>query len=142
LTNNYRRQRQGFEDTVSADGTFGIILWSTDVFALATFLEDVAGLEVVEKHPGFASLRAGDSSVMIHADEAYRGHPWYQALAREGVARGIGAELRFRVDDVGRAFATAIRQGGLAVTPPYLDGESEECQVMGPDGFVISLWRR
>ena len=127
---------------MSADGTFGIILWSTDVFALATFLEEVAGLEAIERHPGFASLRVGDSTVMIHADEAYRGHPWYQALAKEGVARGIGAELRFRVEDVGQAFAIAVRHGGLAVTAPYVDGETEECQVMGPDGFLISLWRR
>ncbi len=126
---------------MSADGTFGIILWSTDVFALAGFLEEVAGLDVVERHPGFASLKAGDSTVMIHADEAYRGHPWYQALAREGLARGVGAELRFRVADVGRAFAAAQRRGGLAVTAPYVDGDREECQVMGPDGFVLSLWR-
>ena len=124
-----------------ADSTFGIILWSTDVFALASFLEEVAGLESIARHPGFASLRAGDSAIMIHADEAYRGHPWYQALAKEGVARGIGAELRFRVDDVAAAYVAAQRRGGLGVTPPYVDGETEECQVMGPDGFLLSLWR-
>jgi len=127
---------------MTAEGAFGVILWSTDVFALASFLEQVAGLEPGERHPGFASLRAGESTIMVHADEAYRGHPWYRALAMEGVARGIGAELRLRVDDVEAAFSTALRLGGLSVTPPYLDGESHECQVMGPDSYLISLWHR
>lgn len=127
---------------MSAGNEFGVILWSTDVFALASFLQEVAGLELVERHPGFASLRAGESAIMVHADEAYRGHPWYQALAREGVARGIGAELRFEVEDVARAFSVALRKGGLAVTPPYVDGEIEEAQVMGPDGYLIAFWHR
>lgn len=125
---------------MSDEGRLGIILWSTDVFALASFLEEVAGLESGERHPGFASLRAGESVIMIHADEAYRGHPWFRALTREGVARGIGAELRFRVKDASAAFAVALRKGGLSVTPPYEDAGRTECQVMGPDGFLLCLW--
>ena len=127
---------------MTSEGAFGVILWSTDVFALTGFLEQVAGLVVAEKHPGFASLSAGESTIMIHADEAYRGHPWYRALAIEGVARGIGAELRFQVADTERAFAAALRLGGLSVTAPYSEGEGMECQVMGPDGYLISLWSR
>lgn len=125
---------------MSDEGRLGVILWSTDVFVLTSFLEAVAGLEVAERHPGFASLRAGESTVMVHADEAYRGHPWFRALTKEGVARGIGAELRFRVASAEAAFAAALRQGGLSVTPPYADGVRTECQVMGPDGYLLSLW--
>ncbi|MCZ2110025.1 MAG: hypothetical protein LC118_10755 [Dehalococcoidia bacterium] len=127
---------------MTTEDAFGVILWSTDVFALASFLEQVAGLDPGERHPGFASLRAGTCTIMVHADESYRGHPWYRALAVEGVARGIGAELRFRVADAEVAFSTALRLGGISVTPPYLDGDSHECQVMGPDSYLISLWSR
>ena len=47
---------------------FGLVLWATDVFALADFLERVAGANVEGRHPGFAELRAGLVSIVIHAD--------------------------------------------------------------------------
>jgi hypothetical protein len=122
------------------EAPFSLTLWATDVFALADFLGSVAGAEVLQRHPGFAQLRAGDVILSVHADEAYRGHPWYEALAKEGVARGIGAELRFRVAGVDKAVAAALRLGALSIFPPYdLEG-ARECHVMGPDNYVISLW--
>jgi predicted enzyme related to lactoylglutathione lyase len=120
--------------------SFSLVLWTTDVFALAAFLEGVAGLVIEERHPGYAALRAGDVSIMLHADEAYRGHPWYDALMREGAARGIGAELRLRVADVEAAYTKAIRLGAQVIAAPYDSGLGFECSVMGPDGFLISLW--
>ncbi len=126
---------------MATNGALGLVLWTTDVANLARFLESVAGLSVEQLHPGFASLRSDGSTIQLHADEAYRGHPWYDALQREGVARGIGAELRFRVEDVETAYATALRAGALAIQPPYEMDELKECQVMGPDGFLLALWR-
>jgi hypothetical protein len=120
--------------------TFGVILWTTDIAGLALFLSVAAGAEVMEQHPGFAVLRAGSTRIELHADEAYRGHPWFDALTREGAARGIGAELRFRVRDVHASYAAAVRIGGRGITPPYTDGGMMECQVMGPDGFLVCLW--
>lgn len=122
------------------EASFGVILWTTDISGLAYFLRAVAGAEVEEQHPGFATLRVGDARIELHADETYRGHPWYNALAREGVARGVGAELRFRVEDVQDAYARALRSGAHAVTPPYADGRLMECQVLAPDGFMVCLW--
>lgn len=124
------------------DQQFGVVLWTTDVPGLTDFLEKVAGLAVEARHPGYASLIANGSRVMIHADEAYRGHPWYNALTREGAARGIGAEIRFRVPDADRAYSDAVHLGAQVITPPYDDGPVRECQVMGPDGFLISLWHQ
>lgn len=124
------------------DEQFGVVLWTTDVPGLTAFLEKVAGVTADERHPGYASLRVNGSRLMIHADEAYRGHPWYSALTREGAARGIGAEIRFRVADVDRSYSAAIHAGGQVITPPYDDGAVRECQVMGPDGFLISLWHQ
>ena len=126
---------------MSEEPTFSVILWTTDVPALAGFLEKVTGAVVEALHPGYASLRAGDSEIMLHADESYRGHPWYDALGREGAARGIGAELRFRVPDVAAGYSLALRAGAQAIAPPYDSGGVLECQVMGPDGFLLSLWQ-
>ena len=120
---------------------FSLVLWATDVFALADFLERVAGADVLGRHPGFAELEAGGVSIAIHADEAYRGHPWFNALTREGVARGIGAELRFQVDDVDAAHSIARKLGAQSIAPPYSMEGAVECTVMGPDGYLISLWQ-
>lgn len=122
------------------DQPLSLVLWTTDVFALADFLKAVAGLAIVERHPGYASLRAGNVLLMLHADEAYRGHPWYDALMREGAARGIGAEVRLRVPDVEDAYRAALRLGAQGIAPPYDSGIGLECSVMVFDGFLISLW--
>ena len=123
------------------EARFGITFWSTDVYQLADFLVAVAGLEWQQRHPGFASLLAGDVVVNIHDDESYRGHPWFEALAREGVARGIGAELRFRVESTADSYSTALKLGGQSIAPPFEYENTLECQVMGPDGYVLSLWQ-
>ena len=125
---------------MDAESQLGLVLWTTDVFALAAFLEAVAGVTVEERHPGFALLRAGSTPIMLHADESYRGHPWYDALTREGAARGIGAELRLRVADVDAAYRSALKLGGRAISAPHDSGNGTECSMMGPDGFLISLW--
>ncbi len=119
----------------------GLVLWSTDIPALSQFLEKAGGAVIEERHPGYAALLIGDSRVILHADEAFRGHPWFDALRREGVARGIGAEIRLTVPDVEAAYQAALRLGGLAIEAPCEVDGMEECQVMGPDGFIIGFWR-
>jgi len=120
---------------------FSVTLWSTDVFAMTDFLQKVAGLAVHERHPGYAALATDAARIMVHADEAYQGHPWYQALAREGVARGLGAELRFRVANLDASYARARALGALVIAPPYEMDGARECQLMGPDSYLISLWQ-
>jgi predicted enzyme related to lactoylglutathione lyase len=121
--------------------SFAITLWATDVYALADFLQAVAGAEMRQRHPGFASLSVGGIDIQVHDDESYRGHPWYQALAKEGVARGIGAELRIRVDDVQASYREALKRGAQAIAAPYQFENAVECQLLGPDGYVLSLWQ-
>lgn len=121
--------------------SFGLVLWSTDVFALSGFLERVTGATSVAKHPGFAELTFGSTRITIHADEAFRGHPWFNAVTREGVARGIGAELRFQVADANWAYAEALKAGAQGVAPAYDMDAVRECTVMGPDGYLMSLWQ-
>lgn len=122
------------------EAELGLVLWTTDIAGLADFLVAAGGMELLSRHPGFAELRAGRARVLLHDDAAGRGHPWYRALAREGVARGIGAELRLKVADVEAAFARALRLGALSIAPPSAAEGTRECQVMGPDGYVLGLW--
>jgi catechol 2,3-dioxygenase-like lactoylglutathione lyase family enzyme len=119
---------------------FSLILWSTDIPALSHFLAEVAGMDLRELHPGYAELNAGGFWVMVHGDESYRGHPWYDALQQEGVARGIGAELRVEVPDVEEAYRRAVKLGALTLYAPFTEERYTECQVMGPDGYLLSLW--
>jgi hypothetical protein len=118
----------------------GLVLWTTDIEGLSAFLSEAVGLSEVVRHPGYCVLDAGGAHVVLHSDEALRGHPWYNALRKEGVARGIGAEVRLRVRDVSLAFDRAMRMGGLTIMAPYeVDGDFE-CQVMGPDGYLFTFW--
>jgi catechol 2,3-dioxygenase-like lactoylglutathione lyase family enzyme len=119
----------------------GLVLWTTDIPALSRFLTQVCGLEVVEEFPGFARLHAWNAVVELHSDDdADRRHPWYQALARDGVARGIGAEVRIRVEDVDASVRAAQELGGLVIRHPSPLAEPYLATVMGPDGYLISVW--
>jgi hypothetical protein len=119
----------------------GLVLWATDVPALARFLSQVAGLEAVEEYPGYAKLHAWNAVVELHGDDAAdRRHPWYRALAKEGVARGIGAELRIRVEAVDQAYARALEIGALGLQAPATVDGAHQATVMGPDGYCFTLW--
>src|SRR5688572_10309431 len=98
----------------SAGNEFAVVLWTTDVTTLCDFLAEVADLQVEQLMPGFARLRVGGATIELHSDEVYKGHPWHTALVREGVACGIGAELRVLVDDVEAAYALGLQRGALA----------------------------
>jgi hypothetical protein len=120
---------------------FGLALWATDVFRMADFMVAVAGGIPEQRHPGFAVVRLGPVAVQIHDDESYRGHPWFDALTREGLARGIGAEIRVQVADVQRAFSEALKRGAQSIAQPFEIEGTLEGQVMGPDGYLFSLWQ-
>jgi catechol 2,3-dioxygenase-like lactoylglutathione lyase family enzyme len=126
---------------MTQESPLGLVLWTTDIQALSRFLSVVGGFTVEGQHPGFAVLRAEGATIQLHADETFRGHPWHEALAREGVARGIGAELRLRVADVEQSYSAALRLGGLAIEAPCDVDGTRECQVMGPDGFLVTVWQ-
>ena len=126
---------------MSADIGLGLVLWTTDIAGLSALLEQVAGLDVLQRHPGYAELQAGTSRIVLHADDdAFRGHPWFDALGRDGAARGIGAEIRLAVPNVDEAYQRAIRLGARAVQQPSDVGDAYECVVMVTDGFLLSLW--
>jgi catechol 2,3-dioxygenase-like lactoylglutathione lyase family enzyme len=129
--------------SVSAFPQVSLVLWSTDIPAMVTFLRAVAGMDLVEEFPGFARLHAGNAIIDLHSDDdADRRHPWYNAIRREGVARGIGAELRVRVESVDAAYQAAIDVGAIAIQLPVEANDSYQATVMGPDGYLFTLWER
>ena len=121
-------------------GALSIVLWATDLNGFAAFLTDVVGATPQTRHPGFASLSLEGAEIQLHSDESYPGHPWREALAKEGAARGIGAEVRIRVDTVDERHRRAVELGYATIQRPYDDGTGRTCQVMGPDGYFFTLW--
>lgn len=119
----------------------GLVLWTTDIAGLASFLVNAAGAVLTAQHPGFARVSLGDTSIGLQADEASPGHPWFDALVSDGITRGVGIELRLQVPDVVAAHAIAEAQGAVTVLEPFDTEETRECQVMGPDGYLFTLWQ-
>ena len=117
-----------------------IVLWATDLNGFTAFLTDVVGATLQSRHPGFASLTVGGAEIQLHSDESYAGHPWREALANEGAARGIGAEVRVAVDGVDARHQEALAMGYVSIQRPHDDGTGRTCQVMGPDGYFFTLW--
>ena len=123
-----------------AQGALSIVLWASDLNAFAAFLTDVAGATLRTRHPGFAALALDGAEIQLHPDESYAGHPWREALANEGAVRGIGAEVRIRVDAVDGRHRKALEMGYVSIQQPYDDGTGRTCQIMGPDGYFFTLW--
>ena len=121
--------------------SLGVALWTDDIGAFAAFLTEVAGATLRVRHPGFAALNAaGGGEILLHGDESRPGHPWHGALAGEGMARGIGAEVRLRVDGVDARHERALALGCVSIQPPHADEGARACQIMGPDGYFFTLW--
>lgn len=121
--------------------SLGVALWTEDIGAFAAFLTEVAGATLRLRHPGFAALdAAGGGEILLHGDESHPGHPWHGALAGEGMARGIGAEVRLRVDGVDARHERALALGCVSIQPPHADEGARACQIMGPDGYFFTLW--
>ena len=109
--------------------------------ALTRFLSEAGGAVVAERHPGYAELHVNGSTIVLQSDDALRGHPWHDALMREGVARGIGTEIHLRVADLHTSYRRAAGLVCLVITPPYEAEYSIECQVMAPDGYLVTMWQ-
>ena len=121
-------------------GALSIVLWATDLDGFTAFLTEAVGATLEMRHPGFAALAVEGAEIQLHADESFAGHPWREALANEGAARGIGAEVRVRVDAVDARHGKAVEMGYVSIQRPHDDGTGRTCQVMGPDGYFVTLW--
>ncbi len=114
----------------------GVNLLVRDVAAALPFHREVLGASVVYSDPDFAVLRRDAAEWMLHADHTYRDHPLFGSLG-DGLARGIGAELRVHGRDPDTAEAVAREHGytvlaGAADKPHGL----REVYIIDNDGYL------
>ncbi|MBH77064.1 MAG: hypothetical protein CL897_02380 [Dehalococcoidia bacterium] len=121
-------------------GALSIVLWATDLHDFATFLTTVVGAKLHTRHPGFVSLTVEGAEIQLHSDESFPGHPWREAISSEGSARGIGTEVRIRVDTIEKRHKKAIELGYVSIQQPHEESTGRTCQIMGPDGYFFTLW--
>jgi uncharacterized glyoxalase superfamily protein PhnB len=91
----------------------------------------------------FAALElAGGVPLMLHADSSYAGHPWAGEL-KDGVRRGLGAELRLLGPDPDQVEAAARDAGGTVLQPAQDKPHGwRETIVADPEGYTWAVGRR
>ena len=115
---------------------FSVNLLVRDVEAAVHFQRQVLGAHVEYVDPDFAAVRFGDAHWCLHADHTYRDHPLHGSLD-EGLARGIGAELRLHGRDPDQAEAEA-RRLGYTVLAGAIDKPHglREAYIIDDDGYL------
>ena len=88
----------------------GINLIVRDVTAALRFQAEVLEAEIIHNDRDFAAIRGFGGEWMLHSDHTYSDHPLKGSLD-EGLARGIGAELRLYGRDPDAAEAKAEKLG-------------------------------
>jgi catechol 2,3-dioxygenase-like lactoylglutathione lyase family enzyme len=89
----------------------------------------------------FAAIRVLDQELMLHADHAYDGHPWYQTLSSEA-NRGLGAEMRLFGVDPDEVEARAREADAIIVVPTADKGHGwREVMIADPDGYLWAVGR-
>jgi uncharacterized glyoxalase superfamily protein PhnB len=119
--------------------TLTVNLLVSDMARALAFYREVLLAEVRYDDPDFAALRLLGVDLMLHADHAYDGHPWYPSL-RDGERRGLGAELRlFGMDP--DSLVTRARARGAAVLGEPADKPHgwREAWVQDPEGYVWAV---
>jgi uncharacterized glyoxalase superfamily protein PhnB len=108
----------------------------------ADFYRDVLGATVRYVDREFAALVVNGTPLMLHADPTYQGHPWAAEL-RDGVRRGLGAELRVLGLDPDQVQRAAEEAGGTVLQPAQDKPHGwRETIVADPEGYTWAVGRR
>lgn len=114
----------------------GVNLLVENIDNAVAFETEVLGAEVVYADPDFAVLKGFGAEWMLHADHTYSDHPLRGNLD-EGLARGVGVELRLHGCDPDEAEARARARGDMvlagAIDKPH---GLREAYIIDPDGYV------
>lgn len=121
---------------------FTINLLVRDIERSVAFYEAVLEAIVHYSDPDFAAIRVLAQELMLHADHAYDGHPWYKRL-RSSAERGLGAEIRLLGVDPDGVEVRAQEVGAYIVVPAGDKGHGwREVMVADPDGYVWAVGDR
>ncbi len=120
---------------------FCVNLIVRDVPRSITFYSTVLDASVHYFDADFAAIRVLDQELMLHADHAYDGHPWYRGLSGDN-ERGLGAEMRLFGVDPDAVEAKAKEAGATVVVPAADKGHGwREVMIADPDGYLWAVGR-
>lgn len=116
----------------------GLNLLTRDAAALARFMADVFGLDVLRSSPDFALVRHGQHLIQFHSDAAYAGHP-LQGLLPENPPRGVGVQVYLFGIDPDMAVARAEAAGGVVLELPRDKPHGlREATILSPEGHAFT----
>ncbi|HEY2050437.1 MAG TPA: VOC family protein [Caulobacteraceae bacterium] len=117
---------------------FMVNLIVRDVGLSLEFYRQVLGAHVHYSDPDFAAIRVLGAEMMLHGDHTYEGNPWSDSL-RNGVARGLGAELRLLGVNPDEVAERARARNALFKEVAVRGHGWREVMVRDPDGYVWAV---
>jgi len=119
--------------------TFCANLLVRDPRMSADFYRVVLGAVVRYADPDFAAIEVSGIPIMLHADTSYGEHPWFPEL-RDGIRRGLGAELRLFGLDPDPVAVAAAAHGGSVLQPAQDKPHGwRETIIADPDGYTWAV---
>ena len=114
----------------------GVNLLCRDVRAMASYLQEVFGLEVFRLNDDFAIVRHGDAVFQLHSDATFGAHPLL-GLLPETPPRGAGAQLYLFGIDPDKAASRAPIE--MIIEPPADKPHGlREATIVTPEGYAFS----
>jgi catechol 2,3-dioxygenase-like lactoylglutathione lyase family enzyme len=105
-----------------------VYLYVRDFEAAIAFFRDRLGVPLQPDGTGWAEAALGGTRFALHA--------WHEGAPEPGSG---GVRISFRVDDVDAA-AARLRAAGVEVGPVQREEYGAHCDVIGPEGYVVSLF--
>ncbi len=114
----------------------GVNLLCRDVQAMAAFLREVLGLEVLRADDDFALLRHAGVLLQLHSDATFGAHPLH-GLLPELPPRGAGAQFYLFGLDPDACVARA--NPDVVLEPPRDKPHGlREATILTPEGYAVS----
>ena len=119
----------------------GLNILTRDAGALARFVADVFGLDLLRASPDFALVRHDGHILQFHADGTFSGHPLHDLLP-ENPPRGAGLQIYLFGTDPDAAATRAPALGGMVAEPPRDKPHGlREATILAPEGQAFTAAR-
>lgn len=105
-----------------------VYLYVRDLEAALEFFRDRLGIPLERDDASWAEAALGGTRFALHA--------WHEGAPEPGSG---GVRISFRVDDVDAA-AARLRASGVSVAAVQREEYGSHCDVIGPEGYVVSLF--
>jgi len=105
-----------------------VYLYVRDLEAAVEFFRDRLGIPIEQEDATWAEATLGETRFALHA--------WHEGAPEPGSG---GVRISFRVGDVD-SVAAELREAGVDVGPVHREDYGTHCDVVGPEGYVVSLF--